>query len=179
MPSLLSLKMPFTESANTGTEGKHTENTMTFLHMVPIVEIQAKSLRLGWSYYLRWEKNNNFAIKCGILLYERTKYRALKWTETTSILGWNINIVKHMTRYFMNGGETQECSPMTRWYFCFVCLFCFTGEILIVCADAETLDAADQHCRPHTDAHSDVCGSDFQTVLDNETINISTLHCNI
>lgn len=69
--------------------------------------------------------------------------------------------------------------------FCFVCLFCFTGEILIVCADTdeETLDAADQHCRPHTDAHSDVFGTAQRPSvlwkLENETINISTLHCYI
>lgn len=47
--------------------------------------------------------------------------------------------------------------------FCLVRLFCFTEEIQIVqaSADRETSDAADQHCWPHTDAQSDVCGGDL------------------
>lgn len=65
--TLLSLKMPLTESTNTGTEGKHTENIATFLHMLPIVEIKAKSLRLGWFYYwLSEKKKKEITIKRGI-----------------------------------------------------------------------------------------------------------------
>lgn len=42
--------------------------------------------------------------------------------------------------------------------FCLVRLFCFTGESLIVRAEADkkTPNAADQQWRPHTDPHSRV-----------------------
>lgn len=47
MLSLLSLSMPLIERAKTGTGSKHAENVVTFVHMVSIAEIKAKTLRLG------------------------------------------------------------------------------------------------------------------------------------
>lgn len=62
----------------------------------------------------------------------------------------------------------EKSQSAHQWCFLFsVPLLFYWGNSTVIVraeADRETLDAADQHCRPHTDAHSDVCGSDFQPV---------------